>query len=116
MTATTSFSDIAPGGAIGLDERTEIRDSRLIRNGIGARRCASTNGIGHGCHRVSNGAKVASRGLAATCNFNKFARRVPIYIRLTWVHKRACCRAAQMSCRQYLPKAWVAHYAVSGFE
>ena len=31
--------------------------------------------------------------VAATCNFYKFVLRVPIYIRLTWVHKRACCRA-----------------------
>lgn len=44
------------------------------------------------------------RARAATCNFNKFMLRVPIYIRLSWVHKRACCAAAHRE-----PRAAVAH-------
>jgi hypothetical protein len=111
----TSFSQIAPvlqchrAGAAGSD-------SRLIRNGVAsACRRASTAAIAHRDHLASQGGKVAAQGIAATCNFNKFAWRVPIYIRLTWVHKRACCRAAHDELLAVSAQGVVAHYAVSGF-
>lgn len=87
-------------------------DSRLIRNGLQSAAVGdSRRRVLHRHHHVTRTAQHASWFVAAGCNFNKFIWRVPIYIRLTWVHKRACCSMARSRLR-----AAVAHYALSGFE
>jgi hypothetical protein len=45
---------------------------------------------------MERGARSSVPGsLGASCNFNKFILRVPIYIERSWVHKRACSKAAR---------------------
>ncbi|HTV18166.1 MAG TPA: hypothetical protein VMG12_05835 [Polyangiaceae bacterium] len=95
----------------GADTRSSA-NSRLIRNGLRSAGVGdSRRRVLHRHHHVTRTDQHSSWFIAAGCNFNKFIWRVPIYIRLTWVHKRACCSKARSGLR-----AAVAHYAVSGFE
>ena len=109
-----SLRQIAPCHVIemSIGEQAGRRDSRLIRNGLQKRANGdSRRRVVHRHHHVTHSAEASDVVHRCRYNFNKFIWRVPIYIRLTWVHKRACCGEARSGL-----SAAVAYYGVSGFE
>src|SRR5688572_18774892 len=86
--ARSSLPQIAPDAQrhVAVGGRSNVIDSRLITNGLDDGRAARRERVW--CIDITT-SPAALRG-----------RRVPIYIRLTWVHKRACCSTARSGLRR----------------
>ena len=97
-----SRSEIAPPAAVGTRRQQHVGGCFLPPSAATSPRCRRLRRRPALASRDAR--TLIRRARAATCNFNKFMLRVPIYIRLSWVHKRACCAAAHRE-----PRAAVAH-------